>query len=60
MEKDEIKRITDSLHTPCLYGGIHGFEEDIQQYVCKCINGNNCGCYKKYKSHLDSVINQVS
>jgi hypothetical protein len=56
IEKQKIKSITDQLHVPCLYGGIHALEEDIQQYVCKCINGDNCGCYKKYKSYLQEKI----
>lgn len=55
MNKEEIKSLTDKLHMPCLYGGIHAFEEDIQQYVCKAINGENCSCYKKYKSYLNTL-----
>jgi len=53
MEKTEIKAITDRLYVPCIYGGIHVMEDDIQQFVCKAINGDKCTCYKKYKSYLD-------
>lgn len=57
MTKEEIKEFTDSLHMPCLYGGIHRFEEDVQQYTCKCINGDNCGCHKKYLTSIAEKFN---
>jgi hypothetical protein len=52
MSPKEIKSITDKLRIPCLYGGLHFFEEDIQQYVCKSFNGERCSCYKKYRNYI--------
>lgn len=56
----EIKTITDELYIPCLYGGLHVKEQDIQQYVCKAFNSENCTCYVKYKSYLDQKITNLT
>lgn len=29
--------------------------EDVQQYTCKCINGYNCGCHRKYLEKINSI-----
>ena len=58
MIAEEIKAITDAMHMPCLYGGIRRFEKDVHQYTCKCINGDNCGCHRKYLIEIEKHDNR--
>lgn len=53
MNKAQIKKITSEIHPVCLIG-MQGFDEDIQQFTCKCFRPE-CGCYKQYKNHLDAA-----
>jgi hypothetical protein len=55
MNKEEIKQITDKAKEPCLVG-MRGFDEDVQQFTCKCFNGDSCTCYKLYKAELDNHL----
>jgi hypothetical protein len=55
MTKEEIRKITDKAHSPCLVG-IRGFDADVQQYTCKFINGDKCECYRDYKKALDEAV----
>jgi len=55
-KKLRIKEITNEIYPiPCLVG-MQGFDEDIQQFTCKCFNGIYCACYKQFKEHLEKRL----
>jgi len=44
---EEIKKVTDKAKTWCLVGHTR-FEEDVQQFTCRFMNGINCQCHREY------------
>ena len=56
--KQEIKDVTDKAKQPCLIG-IRAFDEDVQQFTCKFINGDKCDCYNKFKSKITQYENSM-